>query len=141
MQWRFTNPKFDLLPVSDLVQLFPLNEEAAFFLWDSVRAFFLPREQSLNRKSFKSFLELELDGLGVSEIQKWLRQRGLMMNDTLYLSWNQEEAMQVPGSLFVKYFDSFYYSASDDLTVFDESLNWILNCVHYHQLSYGLTLN
>jgi hypothetical protein len=38
--------------------------------------------------------------------------------------------MIIPWKLLIKYFDSFYYSSADDLTVIDQSLAWALQFYH-----------
>jgi hypothetical protein len=45
--------------------------------------------------------------------------------------------MIVPWKLLIKYFDSFYYPSSDDLTVIDQSLNWALIFMHYDEVYFG----
>lgn len=45
--------------------------------------------------------------------------------------------MIVSWKLLVKYFDSFYYSVSDDLTVIDQSLTWALLFYHEDEIYFG----
>ncbi len=45
--------------------------------------------------------------------------------------------MIVPWKLVVKYFDSFYYGGSDDLTIIDKSLNWALLFFHEDEIYFG----
>ncbi len=49
--------------------------------------------------------------------------------------------MIVPWKLFVNYFDSFYYAGSDDLTIFDESLNWAFLFYHEDEIYFGTNKN
>ena len=42
-----------------------------------------------------------------------------------------------PWKIFIKYFDSFYYPGSDDLTVCDESLQWALLFYHEDEIYFG----
>jgi len=71
------------------------------------------------------------------EIKKWLYQRGLPFEKLVFLSLQPTEAMIVPWKLLIKYFNSFYYSTSDDLTVMDQGLNWALLFYHEDEIYFG----
>jgi hypothetical protein len=77
-----------------------------------------------------------LDG-NETEIKKWLYHRGLPFDKPVFLSWDEKDAMIVPWKLLIKYFDSFYYGGSDDLTIIDQSLNWALLFFHEDEIYFG----
>jgi hypothetical protein len=45
--------------------------------------------------------------------------------------------MIVPWNILIKYFDSFYYSSSDDLTVINPDLIWALLFYHEDEIYFG----
>ncbi len=71
------------------------------------------------------------------EIKKWLYHRGLPFDKTVYLRWDPQTSLKTKWKYVVKYWDSFFYSSSDDLTVFDESLNWALLFAHHDDFYWG----
>jgi len=71
------------------------------------------------------------------DIKKWLYERGIAFKTSVCLSWQPDVAMIVPWKILVKYYDSFYYESSDDLTVIDNSLNWALLFHHEGVIYFG----
>jgi len=137
LKWRFTEEKYDKLPDQHLGQLKPLDNEAAMFLWD-----YIAKTNLHNNIPFKGGFYRTIDKARIldgneKEIRKWLYHRGLPFNKPVFLSWDQENAMIVPWKLLIKYYDSFYYGGSDDLTIIDQSLNWALLFFHEDEIYFG----
>jgi uncharacterized protein (DUF927 family) len=56
----------------------------------------------------------------------------LTIDDFIYLDWgNLEEIVQVNLNDFIVNIDNFWYPSSDDLSIFNQNCNWILNIHHY----------
>jgi len=55
----------------------------------------------------------------------------------VYVSWDSQNGAIVPWKILIKYFDVFYYQGSDDLSVFDENLNWALIFAHWETIYFG----
>ncbi len=135
LKWRFTDEKYDKLPDDHLSQLKPLDRKAAIFLWSYISDNSLHEHIPFKRDYFNIIDKAKIRQDNKPEIKKWLYRRGFPFDKSVYLSWQPEVAMIVPWKLFVKYFDSFYYS--DDLTIIDQSLNWALLFYHEDEIYFG----
>lgn len=135
LKWRFTDEAYDRLPDDHLDQLKPLNTEAAAFLWDYISGNRLHEDIPFRNGYFKVIDKAKVLQNNQADIRKWLYQRGFPFDKPVYLSWQPKVAMIVPWKLFIKYFDSFYYS--DDLTIIDQSLNWALLFYHEDEIYFG----
>jgi hypothetical protein len=135
LKWRFTEEKYDKLPDDHLNQLNPLDRQGATFLWNYISDKRLHENTPFRKDLFKVIDKAKILQDNQPEIKKWLYQRGFPFDKQVYLSWQPEEAIIVPWKLFVKYFDSFYYS--DDLTIIDQSLNWALLFYHEDEIYFG----
>lgn len=141
LKWRFTEEKYDKLPDQHLEQLKPLDKEAANFLWDYMAKTNLHSDTPFKKDFFQTIDKARILEDNEKEIKKWLYQRGLPFDKPVFLSWQPTEAMIVPWKLLIKYFDSFYYRSSDDLTVIDQSLNWALLFYHEDEIYFGTNNN
>lgn len=137
LKWRFTEEKYDKLPKQHLDQLNPLDNEAAKFLWDYIAMTNLHNDMPFKKHFFQTIDKARILDDNKKEIKKWLYQRGLPFEKHVFLSWNPTDAIIIPWKLFIKYFDSFYYGSSDDLTVIDQSLNWALLFYHEDEIYFG----
>jgi hypothetical protein len=137
LKWRFTEEKYTVLPGIHLNQLKPLDKEAALFLSTYISKVDLHAEVPFKKKFFRTVDMINVSEDNDTEVKKWLYQRGLPFEKNVYLSWSNTEAMIVPWKILIKYFDSFYYSGADDLTAFDESLQWSLMFFHESQIYFG----
>ncbi len=138
LKWRFTDKNFVGLPDHNLEQLKPLNKEAAKFLWDYVSEKELHKEIPFKKDFFKSVESYSILDDNENEIKIWLHEFGFPIDKPVFLSWDMRNAMIVPWEILIKYFDSFYYTSSDDLTVFDESLNWAVLFCHFDEIYFGI---
>lgn len=137
LKWRFTEEEYNVLPTEHLEQLKPLDKEAAKFLDKFIANTNLHDDVPFKKGFFKTeeWIEYKIDG--EEEIKKWLYQRGFPFDKKVFLSWGSESAMIAPWKLVVKYFDDFFYGMSDDLTLFDETLNWAILFFHESQVYFG----
>lgn len=61
---------------------------------------------------------------------------GLVPSQKVYLDWSAfTEVYEMRFSDFAEFFHSLYFPSSDDLTVFDDTLSWILWLLHYRALA------
>jgi hypothetical protein len=137
MKWRFNDTKYDELLREHLDQLKPLDNMASKFLWKYIADTELHKDVPFKKDYFQVIDKAKVSDDNEKEIKKWLYQRGLKFDHQVYLSWSPDDAMIVPWKLLIKYFSSFYYSGSDDLTVIDQSLNWALLFYHENEIYFG----
>ena len=137
LKWRFTDESYNKIPDEHLNQLRPLDIEAAKYLWGYISKADLHRDVPFKRGFFRTIEKVEILGGNEEEVRKWLYQRVLPFDKDVYLSWQPTEAMIVPYKILIRYFDSFYYGSSDDLTVIDPSLAWALLFYHEDEIYFG----
>jgi hypothetical protein len=137
LKWRFTDKKFDKLPDQDLNNLQPLDSDASMFLWNYIAETNLHSDMPFKRDFFRTIDNTKILDDNQEEIKRWLYHCGLQFDKPVFLSWDTENAMIVPWQLLIKYFDSFYYHSSDDLTVIDQSLDWALLFFHNGEVYFG----
>ena len=141
LSWRITDDKYDKLPDQHLDQLKPLDKAASQFLWDFIANTDLHNEIPFKKDFFRTIDNVKILADNEREVKKWLYHRGLPFDKLVFLSWDRENSMIVPWKLLIKYFDCFYYPASDDLTVIDQSLNWALLFFHEDEIYFGTNNN
>ncbi len=138
LNWRFTDKTYDKLPDQDLDELKPLDENGARFIWNYYMTRANLHEGFPFRKGFFSSVDQRaLTDDGEKDIRTWLHEKGIAPSHRVFVSWDPYLAMIVPWNLFRKYFDCFYYTGSDDLTVLDQHLNWALLCHHADSFYFG----
>lgn len=137
LNWRFNEEKYDKLPDLALDELKPLDKEASNFVADFIFKTNLHTDTPFKKDLFNRIEKASITKGNEKEIKAWLYHRGLPLDKPVFLSWDVDNAMIVPWKLVIKFFDSFYYSSSDDLTVIDESLNWALIFLHYGEIYFG----
>lgn len=137
LNWRFTDPKYNVLPNYHLKDLKPLDKVASRFLFDYLKSKDLHNDLPFKSGFFKRTESIEITENNTIRVKEWLLKFGLNTENQVLLSWDLEKAMILPFGLLVEYFDDFYYSTSDDLTVFQKDLNWALFFFHADQIFYG----
>jgi len=137
LKWRFTEEKYKLLPKDDLNQLKPLDNAAAKFFCEYLSQNNLHDNFPFKKDIFKAVDTIKVSLGNEDEIKQWLYQCGLPFDEPVFLSWDEETAMIVNWEMVIKYFDSFYYPSSDDLTVFDKNLKWTVLFYHEDEIYFG----
>jgi hypothetical protein len=137
LKWRFTDENHDKLLQLHLDQLKPLDQQASEFLSNFLVKTSLHQDFPFKHDFFRNIDKVEILEGNEKEIKKWLYQRGLAFDMEVFLSWGSSVSMIVPWKLLIRYFDTFYYVSSDDLTVFDQSLNWALLFFHADEIYFG----
>jgi hypothetical protein len=137
LNWRFTDEKYDKLPEQDIKLLKPLNKAASTFLSEYISKINLHEDIPFKKNFFNTIENVTILDGNEKDIKKWLCERGLPFDKPVFISWDKENAMIVPWKLLIKYFDSFYYPSSDDLTIIDRSLDWALLFSHWDEIYFG----
>jgi len=137
LKWRFTEAKYDMLPDQHLAQLKPLDKIGSQFLSNYILQTSLHDDIPFKKDFFRTIDKTKILTGNEKEIKKWLYQRGIAFDKPVFLSWDNENSMIVPWKILIKYFDSFYYPSSDDLTVFDQSMDWALLFFHDDEIYFG----
>jgi hypothetical protein len=138
LKWRFTDPRYCVLPPVHLEQVKPLSPESSRRLWDLTLPLHgdLPFTPGLFR-SVESVLLDSSEPAAIRGVRKWLFNRGVPFKSPVYLSYQPEWAIATTWKLVVKYWDDFWYPGSDDLTIVDESFAWALLFWHESEAFFG----
>lgn len=146
LKWRFTDPKYSVLPAAHLDQVHPLSRESAMRVWQFVLDSDLHLDFPFRREFFH---HIESTKVGESHgneeedddrVRKWLYRCAIPFDRRIFLSWQPEWAIETSWKIFVKYWTDFYYPISDDLTVCDGSLQWALLLYHEHEVFFGTNI-
>ena len=137
LSWRFTKKEYAVLPIEHLNELKPLDRNASEFLDNFISKCTLHNQIPFKKDFFRTIDKAKITEGNEAEITKWLYRRALPFDKTVYLSWGAETSMKTKWKFVVKYWDELFYGCSDDLTVFDESLQWSLLFFHEDELYWG----
>ena len=137
LYWRFNNKNYDLFCDVDLKKLKPLDKLASNFLWDIALKMNPDIEIPFKKNHFKIIKNKIIDYNHKDDLKTWLYECGVPSNQEVIVSWNSTISMILPWKILVEYFDSFYYTSSDDLTVFDKNLDWTILFAHYDEIYFG----
>ena len=137
LNWRFIDKNYNVLPDYHLKGLKPLGKQAAKFLFDYIKTNDLHGDMPFKKSFFKRIDIIEIKENNENEVKNWLFNCGLNSKEEIFLSWDNGTAMIVSFGLLIEYFDDFYYSSSDNLTVFQENLDWALLFFHADQIYFG----
>jgi hypothetical protein len=138
LKWRFTDPRYRVLPPVHLEQVKPLSPDSSRRLWDLTLPLHgdIPFTLSLYR-TIESVPLDNNDPAAIRSVRKWLFDRGVPFKSPVYLSYEPECAIATTWKIVVKYWDDFWYPGSDDLTVVDESFAWASLFWHESQAFFG----
>lgn len=142
LKWRFTDPKYSVLPAAHLEQVRPLDTISAKRVSRFVSESGLHDEIPFRASIFQHVESTKIgDSHGNEEeddrIRKWLYRCAIPFDRKIFLIWQPEWVVETTWKMLVKYWTDFYYPISDDLTVCDESLQWALLFFHEHEIFFG----
>lgn len=137
LKWRFTDEKYDMIPHQHLAQFKPLDKIASEFLWNYISNAEVHNDIPFKKNYFRVIDKMKVLDDNEKEVKKWLYQRRLPFEKSVYLSWGKENSMIVPWKMLIKYFNCFYYPIADDLSVIDQSLSWAILFYHEHEIYFG----
>ncbi len=142
LKWRFTDPRYDVLPLIHLAQVKPLAPADAQRLWDLILQAGIHRAVPFSDGYFRSVVGTRIGDSHGDEgedrrVRKWLYQRGVAFRRRVWLSYQPDCAIEATWKILIKYWTAFYYPISDDLTVIDGSFDWALLFHHEAEVFFG----
>jgi hypothetical protein len=144
-RWRWTDPKCDVLPLSDLAQIRPLKEEKAYALWEYAYVYMLELSryaftdisEPLTSALFEWIQHVDISQEPVKKVQEHLRAFESQEDQVVLVMWEPEEAVTTPWRVFCTYWDDFCFPSSDDVGIWPLSERWGLEYHHEEQLIFG----
>jgi hypothetical protein len=137
LKWRFTEEKYDCLPEQHLNELRPLDKAGAEFLADYLSNCKIHSEFPFKNGLFRNLDKTQILENNEKKVTKWLYQRAIPFDKEVYLSWDGNNGIITKWKFVVKYWNSLFYGGADDLTVFDQSLEWALLFFHEDEIHFG----
>ncbi|MDB5156581.1 MAG: hypothetical protein JWR50_1288 [Mucilaginibacter sp.] len=94
------------------------------------------KELAGRQSSYDSLHNDSLDGF---ELRVTLANIGIEPLNQIFINWNNFEDLDVFDTDDLdKYFNDIWFPVSDDINLFDKSMNWILSISHYGAISFLL---
>ncbi len=137
LKWRFTEEKYNCLPEQHLNELKPLDNIGAEFLSDYLDECKVHHQMPFKKGLFRNLDKIKILDGDEKKIMKWLYKRAKPFDKEVFLCWDNSDGMVTKWKYVVKYWDSIFYSGSDDLTIFDQSLEWALLFFHESEIYFG----
>lgn len=147
LRWRWTDPKWALLPTEALTQIQPLSEAKAHELWNQT----VSRSSTLSElydiahrfapalppayKPFTSLSRIEASEAPPSIVAQQLATLVALSAEPVVVVWQPTVAVAVAWEVFRTYWNTFCYPASDDTSVQPLDETW---CLQWHHDEYFL---
>jgi hypothetical protein len=114
LKWRFTDPKFHVLPPIHLEQIHPLDAPSAGLIWQFILDSNVHAVDPFQPGFFRHHETTAIgDSHGNQEedsrIRKWLYRCAIPFDHQIFLSWQPTWTVRTTWKMLVKYWTSFYY--------------------------------
>jgi hypothetical protein len=120
--WRWRDPKYDVLPDDVLRSIRALRRDKA--------QHYCQQSLSIDRwVRDRPAREIETDAHDENFVSEWLRECAAD-TEMVIASWGDDEAVYLPWKVFRKYWSSFCYPSSDDVTLWPLNDEWGLSFSH-----------
>ncbi len=145
IHWRFED-EGDEIPYEDHKEsILPLTKEGAAILDRFIHDSSIHNDFPFQKGRFRNTEVLSLepvthqDGFKSEDkkVKKWMYELGVPFKNPVFVSYDRDCGFIMPWKLLIKYWRNFYYSISDDITIFDDSLQWCLLMFHEHEFYFG----
>jgi hypothetical protein len=128
--WRWTSPTHAVLPAAALATIRPLQPAAIARFDTEAEARCLADGAGPAEGSFAA------DALDAAGVRARLEQLEIASTESVLVHWNRDLAVQTTWATFVRYWDSFCYPASDDVTVWAPGADWTLCYWHHEHMTF-----
>ena len=139
LKWRWTDSRWNKLPLADLNEIKPLIETKADELCQHSLQFC--NQSGLKTSLFEQIEEVNTSLAEEEIIQQWLLNCSPNLNQSVIVSWDNNRAVLVNWKVFCKYWDDFCYPASDDVEIFPLTEEWMLSYSHSEYFIFGIHSN
>lgn len=135
LNWRFTDPKHNLLPEEDLSEIHPLSKTMSIQLYEQTEKYL--GNATLEKSKFQTIESHEITE-DHEEVRKWLKEKIIDPQTQVAVSWDKTTCAVTTWRIFCEYWDDFCYPSSDDILIWASSEDWILNYCHHEILEFGV---
>lgn len=127
------------IPDEHKAQIHFLNDEAKTFLASFIQnnnILTSSQNQPLNPIFFDKIEDYDIDEMSGNEIRKWLQSKPIATESYVFINAERSgQAVALTWKMVQTYFEGLFFS--DDLLIFDQSLNWALFYHHEDYISFG----
>lgn len=127
------------IPEEHKAQIHFLNDEAKAFLVTFIQDnnILSPNlSQPLNPQAFDKIEDYDIDEMSAHEIRKWLQSKPIAADSYVYIDAERSgQAVALTWKMVQTYFEGLFFS--EDLLIFDQSLDWALFYHHDDYVSFG----
>lgn len=127
------------IPTEHKEQIHFLNDEAKAFLASYIKDhnILTPHpNQPLNPTLFDKIEDYDIDEMSDNEIRKWLQSKPIAADSYVYIdSERSGQAVALTWKMVQTYYEGLFFS--EDLLIFDQSLDWALFYHHEDYISFG----
>ncbi len=128
LRWRWDTKHSPQMTPSELSRIRPLTSEKAQELVQESRQFRVAHDPMLlpNATLFSLIMRLDTSNETPEIVCQWLELQIPPTTDLVIVSWSPEYAALTERGIFVKFWNDFCYPASDDVTIWPVSKNWVV---------------
>ncbi|MDQ3820276.1 MAG: DUF2947 domain-containing protein [Acidobacteriota bacterium] len=138
LSWRWTDERWNKLPEDVLAKIKPFTQSKAKELWRISGHYVLPNGPRANLFECSPWIDASVDVPNAEQkIRDWLLTQFSGRDREIIVSWDQATAVLTRWDVFCDYWDDFCYPASDDVTVFPPSIQWVLFYQHGERFIFG----
>lgn len=121
------------MPANELLKIYPLHKSSAKTVWEKSLTF--PNRDLEKVSDNTNLISTEVSESEEHTILSWLEEK--LVNGNIIVSWEPDAAVLTQTNIFIKYWDEFCYPSSDDVTVWPENEEWILQYRHYEEFLFS----
>jgi len=138
LNWRWTDERWNKLPDSAVARIRPFTEAKAKELWRIAGHYALSDGPRVNLFECTPWVDASVNIPNTeTKIRRWLNEHFSDTDSDVIVSWDQATAVLTNWGVFCDYWDDFCYPASDDVTLFPPSINWLLFYQHGERFVFG----
>lgn len=121
--WRWSDPKFDLLPPNVLNTIQALAPDAAARIYPGLATLEIWAQEEPDRV-------IQTAQMGEGEVARTLERLPIEPDERLLISWHETDAILAPWQTFAREWSAFCYPGADDVMTVPESGIGVL-CYHH----------
>lgn len=135
MKWLFELEEEVPPPEEHKDQIFPLNKDAANYLWEYETKIKIQNLNPTDHSIFKTLKEFKCGTDQAQELKKWLFNLGMPFHTKVFVSLQPHDGFILTWKMVIKYSSNLFLGY--DLILWDKTLNWVLFYHHDDVLRFG----
>jgi hypothetical protein len=93
-------------------------------------------------QTYKTFFNKSIQDVSDDETRNMLSKLPILLDAQVNLVWaSQGAGIIIPYLTFIKYFDDLWYPGSDDIWIYEDGMEWILEISHEEKITFYIQKN